>query len=584
MQKGLILLIFVNVCAYSQNPYLDSLKKVWRNKDLADTIRLEATYQIVKQSNLSNQPDSALFYAALHYELAEKKGLKGQMSRILNIQGISASDKGKYTDALNFYARSLKIAEDTGDKKRIGSLLNNIGRVNEKQGNYEVAQKYFLRCLAIFQEIGEQRGSLITMNNIATIHLHQGNYVQAVEFYTSSLKIAEERDEKDIILNLLNNIGLVYKQQGDFTKALEYYSRSLENAREINDKAGIALVLNNIGSVHEDQGDDETAIDYYIQGLKIREQIGDQSGLVSSYINISSIYHDLKDYSKALEYQTHGLNLAEKIGYKRGIAFSLRSMGATYLHWGKVPESVTSSLQALSISQELGLVEEIKSSAETLHMAYDQMGNHAQSLKMYKLYIHMRDSIQNIDTQKEVIRQEFKYNYEKQALADSIAFARQRELDTFALETKQEKERYALVILFTSLLIFVIVFFRIRFIKNLAEREKLLQEIRLLKVKTSVNLASLISTDEQPQLDKKKIESTINTSLNQSDWDILNALYNNPAIGNKEIAETVFLSVEGVRSSLKKMYRFFNIEKSANQRVLLVIEAAKLSHPVVSQV
>lgn len=574
-----LLMIFVitygNV--YSQHLNLDSLKKVWSNETLADSTRLDALYNIVKVGHESGQPDSASHHAQLYYDFAEKRNLKKQMSRILNRQGIYGSNTGDYEGAIEYYNRSLKIAEEIGYKKGVASSLNNIGRVHEKLGNYVKAKDYFLRCVNLFKEIGNQRGSLITMNNIATIYLHQGDYKAAIDFYTSSLKIAEQIEAKDIILNLLNNIGLVYKRQNDYSKAIEYYTLSLETAREINNKTGMALTLNNIGSIYETLGDNASAIDYYNQSLKISEEIRDQERMVSCLINIGSIYKNLKNYSKAIDYQIRGLKIAKKIGYKRGIAFSSRNIGLTYYVQGDAVKSITYSLSALSTAKELGLVEEIKFSADNLYKAYELTGNYRVSLKMYKLYINMRDSIENIEVQKELISQEYKYNYEKQAVADSIAFVKKRELDVFNNQTKLDKERYALLGGFSLLLIFIGVYLRIRFIKGQAEKEALLQKIEMLKVEANINLTTSIAQNKHPQLDKKRIETAINSSLNKSDWNILNALYNNPAIGNKEIADAVSLSVEGVRSSLKKMYSFFYIEKTANQRVVLVIEAAKLS-------
>jgi len=555
--------------------------RVWSDETLADTTRLEALYKIVKEGHETDQPDSAFHYALLYYEFAEKRGLKKQMSRILNRQGIYRSNTGDYEGAIEYLNRSLKISEDLGDKRRVASSLNNIGRVNEKQGNYVEAKKYFLSCLDIFEEIGFQRGSLITMNNLATIYLYQGDYEVAIEFYTNSLKKAEQLDSKDIILNLLNNIGLVYERQSDDSKAIEYYTRSFEMAKKISNKTGMALTLNNIGNIHETRDEDAKAIDFHNRSFKIRKEINDQAGMVSSLINIGSLYKKLMRYDEAIDYQTRGLKIAKKIGFQRGVAFSLRNIGATYQARGDAAKSILYGTKALAKSQELGLVVELMASADILYQEYEQIGNHQASLKMYKLYIDMRDSIENIEVQKTVLRKEIEYKYQKQTMADSIAFVKQRELDSVIHQAALKKEAYQRYAWYGGLLLILIllgIYFRIRFIKREAETEMLLQEIKLLKVDAIIKLASRDDLNQQLILDKVKIEQTINNSLNPSDWSILVALYNNPSIGNREIADEVSLSVAGVRSSLKKMYNFFYINKSSNQRVILVMEATKISN------
>ena len=62
---------------------------------------------------------------------------------------------------------------------------------------------------------------------------------------------------------------------------------------------------------------------------------------------------------------------------------------------------------------------------------------------MHKLFIQMRDSVDNISTQKAVITQQTKYSYEKKAIADSLKVYEQRKVTE--IELKQEKnQRYSL--------------------------------------------------------------------------------------------------------------------------------------------
>ncbi|NQX98531.1 MAG: winged helix-turn-helix domain-containing protein, partial [Flavobacteriales bacterium] len=194
-----------------------------------------------------------------------------------------------------------------------------------------------------------------------------------------------------------------------------------------------------------------------------------------------------------------------------------------------------------------------------LYTFYKRNGNYKKSLEMHELYVNTKDSINNIEAQRQVIRQEFEYQYEKQVAIDKVAYLKQQKLDALTLQY----ERYIIAGGFVLLLILVSVFLRIRFIKRLAEKKLLLQEIKLLKTETVIKKAVNSSeSNKQFELDKSKIEISIGASLNQSDWKILTTLYLNPVISNKEISAQVFLSIAGVRSSLGKLYRLFDIQKT----------------------
>jgi len=81
-----------------------------------------------------------------------------------------------------------------------------------------------------------------------------------------------------------------------------------------------------------------------------------------------------------------------------------------------------------------------QNASQVLSLIYQKLGNYKEGLAMYQLYINMRDSILSEANQKEVIRQEYKYQYEKQA--DSTAIE-QLKKDELALAEEKRKEDIA---------------------------------------------------------------------------------------------------------------------------------------------
>jgi len=78
-------------------------------------------------------------------------------------------------------------------------------------------------------------------------------------------------------------------------------------------------------------------------------------------------------------------------------------------------------------------------------------------------------------------------------------------------------------------------------------------------------------------LSKTKIETGLGIKLNETDWKVLNILHKNPAIGNQELANEALLSVGGIRSSLTKLYKQFDVKMARNQRLALVLKAIRVS-------
>ena len=78
-------------------------------------------------------------------------------------------------------------------------------------------------------------------------------------------------------------------------------------------------------------------------------------------------------------------------------------------------------------------------------------------------------------------------------------------------------------------------------------------------------------------LDRSKIQAAIDGNLNDTDWNILNVIYDDPILVTKAIAERVSLSPAGAKSSFNKMYKLFNIPDSKNKKLSLIMRVVELS-------
>lgn len=130
--------------------------------------------------------------------------------------------------------------------------------------------------------------------------------------------------------------------------------------------------------------------------------------------------------------------------------------------------------------------------------------------------------------------------------------------------------------LFVLVILFWFFKYRIGPVKN--EQVQLHEEIKKLKEQSIHQETRLTAFSEKIELDKNRIEKIIEGNLNPTDWKIIETLVNQPSISNKELSNQVLLSVEGTRSSLKKMYKLFEIPSSRNMRLALVLKLVKVSN------
>ena len=426
--------------------------------------------------------EKCLAYYHKSLKIAEELGNKAGIARSLNNIGNVYKNQGEIEKCLAYYHKSLKIAEELGNKSGIALSLNNIGIVYFNRGEIEKCLAYYHKSLKIAEELGNKAGIARSLNNIGNVYKNQGEIEKCLAYYHKSLKIDEELGNKAGISSSLNNIGVVYFNQGEIEKCLEYFHKSLKIAEELGNKAGIARSLNNIGGVYKHQGEIEKCLDYYHRSLKIAEELGNKAGIARSLSNIGLVYSDQGELEKCLAYYHKSLKIREELGNKQGIAMSLNNIGFIYYDKGTYELAQNYAKKSMEIAKELGYPNEIKSAANLLYKVYNKTHKYKDALAMYELFINMRDSISNEETQKASIKQNMQYEYEKQSLADSLETSKELALKDIEIDKQKAEakaERTTKYGLFGGLaLVLVIAFVLARSVK---QKKKANKEISLQK-------------------------------------------------------------------------------------------------------
>lgn len=179
----------------------------------------------------------------------------------------------------------------------------------------------------------------------------------------------------------------------------------------------------------------------------------------------------------------------------------------------------------------------------------------------------------NKSLQKEMETAEYSMKLAKKISKEQI----KREAAFQSVQTTLKYQFFALFLGMAMILLGSLFYLKNRNSESLSERKNLLQKIELLNEKLVAQSVSSEQKRKELGLDRAKIEKSINTKIGESSWRILNFIFKNPSSSNKEIAEEVDLSVEGVSSSLRRMYVAFGIKRSGSKKVLLMMEAVRIS-------
>lgn len=479
--------------------------------------------------------------------------------------------KGDFLAAIDFFEKVIENCNTDNNyskitKERILAISkSNIGIVYYYIGDYEQANSNFFDALDIYEKLIQsnnqsviiegKHGVALSFLSIGVVNFAQENYEVALDYYNKSLKINLELENDFGLADCYNNIGTVYVKQNKLDNAIEHFLLALEYNKKIQNETGISACYTNIAIIYIKKKDYEESEKYYLKSLEIEKKLDNKYGISLVYSNLSVLYQELADsvetnttvkidlYKKAIDFAEKAYDLAKEIESLEIENISVECLFDTY-----------EGLARLKIIEK-----DFISATELL----------SKSLKFSKIGIEIRKKIFTEEKTKAILELEIRYQLDKKE-KENLILRQKVELGIY------RQNMLIIVIISTIILVLLFVLNQINYRKRKeGEKNKILSELKIVKAETIIKK----SVDELTpiNINKEKIDLASHGKLNETDWKIINVLYKTPIITNKALAENVCLSIDGVRSSLRKMYGLFDIKNVDNQKIALVIEIMKHS-------
>lgn len=527
--KIVLLFIFSTTSFVAQNKDAD-LKAVWENTKNPDSTRFHALAEYYKLNNQA-QPDATLKVLEYYYKLAKEKN----------------------------------------NSKELYNVANDRGGVYRLKGELDLSMRYYKEAQKLAIKLNDPALKAIVLGNLGNVYANQKDYKQALQYFTNSYIISKKIKDKNGESRMLSSIGNVYLYIQNYDLALAYYQKALTTIKNVDvPPRSIAVIYLNIGWTNYEIKNYKEAKIYNEKAVKILEETNHKFFLVSGYSTLARIHLELKEFQKATDYAEKSLALSKELTVSGFINESQIIFAQIDLKKGNTKAAKKNGEAILASLDKSASLELKKDLYDLLYKCYQAENNPEKSLEMFQKYTIYKDSIQleknKITLIREVIKGEFVDLLQKNKL--------ESEREKAKLESIQLKKTYAIIIGSIILIALIVFYFNRNLKKDRKKREELLEEIKKLK-NNEVN--NLVVNPNDFELVREKIELSINKKLNDTDWNVLNILLKEPDISNKEIAEKAFMSVDGIGSSLRRMYLYFDIKESKYKKISLITEAIKAS-------
>ncbi|MGZ3968060.1 MAG: tetratricopeptide repeat protein, partial [Mucilaginibacter sp.] len=435
-----ILLVF-QLSGYSQvlkQRKIDSML-ILLSKSKPDTNRIKILLWL-SSSLYFFDTDKGLMYSDQAIRLSTKLNWKKGLVNAYYCSGLNYLNKNDFINGLAAFGKSLTAAREAGPKENMVNILLNIG----------------------------------------VCYYYEGNQAQYMAYIKAAVSLAKQSPNRQLLLNANGFLAGAYAENKQFKLALSTYRSALSEYVKLKDTARMALFSVNVAETYFDLKDFGNAMVYRKAALKLYKKLGDKEGILKSIAGIGDIYTARKDFTRAIYRYRRALSLIEanedKVN-KRLIAdyyfevanlyLSLDSAAtkAVYTNNHHIGPHLSAALQdlkkSLAISQSDQYQKGVLRGLKKLYEIQEAKQEYNAALKTFKKYIQIRDTATGIEKQKEYIRHQSQFEFNKRK--DSLNYiVRLKDLKMTAAKSAVEaklRQRTIYAVLVLAALLFIASYF-----------------------------------------------------------------------------------------------------------------------------
>ncbi len=327
---------------------------------------------------------------------------------------IELSREYQYSDlkkSLTLAEQAVKISESKELGITRAKAYHILGTYLGVSGDYGSSAKYNDLALSIRMQKKDTAGIARSYNALGEDFRAFGRFDEAYFYYTWSHRFASKAKDSLMMAIALHNIGSVFKSLKQYDKALSYFKITQQLSDEIGDHEGKAYNYDEIGDVYRLQGKYDSAIwalNYSLSVSRGRKFVINEL-VPATLIKMAQTYLAKGDPKTALTYYDSAYILYQNSDNDYGTALINLGRGkvlATEKKFADAEKLMDSSYKvAMSVRSWTLQID----CASALSGLYEAKGDFSLSLKYYKQFKHLGDSLNNQGMETKMLQDQVRF-------------------------------------------------------------------------------------------------------------------------------------------------------------------------------
>lgn len=427
--------------------------------------------------------------------------------KAMNLKAKALGAFNEYEKAEELVDSAMLVALEIEDQYGLSACYYYLGSFYSDKGDFPMCVSFMEQSLAIRLKIGDEIGAAACYAFLGLSYSYMDDYLKGIELIQKSIVIRERMNDKRGLANSYLTLYTVYSEIGEINKAMKSEFKSLSICKELKDLQCVSGRYTNIGEIYQKKGMNTNALFYHFKALDLSRKLGINNRIAQVQENIARVYVQLGQIKLASLYLDSSMILRQLIGDEIGLINIELIRAEIYLLESRYNEAISSSNYALLAGAKMKLPHVVKEAHSLLHKSFSFQKNAEMALFHFKKFVHLRDSIYNIDQSRELLRKELEFNFAKKQAMSRLQ--QEKKTEKAKLENKKQQtiilfSSYALAIV-TLLLAFSFWQFRL---KNKSKKQLESANVNLNIKNTELLEKSTIIESQSALLQKKNLEIT----------------------------------------------------------------------------
>jgi two-component system, sensor histidine kinase and response regulator len=238
------------------------------------------------------------------------------------------------------------------------------------------------------------------------------DYSTALDIFFSCLKLSESINLTSRSADASNNIGRIYYDMENYGEALRYFNKALNYFIITKDEPRQGGVFNNIALIYYELDSIDLAVEFYTKALEIKQKYGGKLDMATIYHNLGLVYMHTNQVDLAVKNLESSRKIFIDLGFEKYAVNTTNNIGRALYRDGRYQEALNYYEEGLKEAKNINSAFLIMDNYKYQADCYAKLDNYEAAYRFTNEYYNLKDSLLNLDKEKELAEIHARYENE----------------------------------------------------------------------------------------------------------------------------------------------------------------------------